>query len=74
MKVFREVVKNLSCRIVTRYRHNTSREIARVTDTMNKLFTYFKDHTCPDPTIPGVHVLTLFIIVLKNRKIAPKLR
>ena len=35
----------------------------RVTDSMFKLFTYFKDLTCLDPTIPGVYVLALVILV-----------
>ena len=30
---------------------------------MFKLLTYFKDHTCQDPSIPGVYVLTLVIFV-----------
>ena len=30
---------------------------------MFKFFAYFKDHTCPDPTVPKVYVLTLVILV-----------
>ena len=53
-------------RISTLYRSSTSRHIARVIDSMFKLFTYFKDNTCPDPNIPGFYVVTLVILVCNS--------
>ena len=46
--MLREVVTILVCRILTLYRSNTSKRIARVADRIFNLFTYFNDYTCSE--------------------------